>query len=100
MFDVVRNMLYLFPLECFIGMEGELVTLLRAYPSLIEETMENEIRRLMGFVEERDGIVSVDSLKRVYLRRMDATRDGILLSVFAKNPTVLTQVGVERVREG
>ena len=77
-----------------------MVTLLRAYPSLIEEIMENEIRRLMGFVEEHDGIVSVDSLKRVYLKRMDATRDGILLSVFAKNPTVLAQVGVERVREG
>lgn len=91
---MVRNVLYLFPLECFLGMETEMIGFLHCYPSLTEELVENEVRRLLRCLDEREGVVTLQSLKEVHLKRLDATRDSVLLTLFAKNPTVLSQVVV------
>lgn len=67
---MVRNVLYLFPLECFLGMETEMIGFLHCYPSLTEELVENEVRRLLRCLDEREGVVTLQSLKEVHLKRL------------------------------
>lgn len=85
-------MLYLFPLECFLSMDTEVIGFLHCYPSLTEELVENEVHRLLRCLEEHEGVVTLQSLQEVHMKRLDASRDNVLLTLFAKNPTVLSQV--------
>lgn len=80
-------------------MEGELVSLLRAYPRVMEEVAESEIREIRSnFMEKSDTLPSVLSLKRLYVKRLDTTRDSLLLHLLLRNSTLLRIVILKQRR--
>ena len=80
-------------------MEGELVSLLRAYPRVMEEVAESEIREIRSnFMEKSDTLPSVLSLKRLYVKRLDTTHDSLLLHLLLRNRTLLRIVILKQRR--
>ena len=97
--SLLRSILTVYPLEGVAGMEGELVSLLRAYPRVMEEVAESEIREIRSnFMEKSDTLPSVLSLKRLYVKRLDTTHDSLLLHLLLRNSTLLRIVILKQRR--
>ena len=76
---LLQNILTVFPLEAVMAMENELVPLLCAYPRVLQEVIESEIRELRSSISEsHEDLPSVMSknesqrsevaMKRLYVR--------------------------------
>lgn len=97
--SLLHSILTVYPLEGVAGMEGELVPLLRAYPRVMEEVAESEIREIRSnFMEQSDALPSVLSLKRLYVKRLDTTHDSLLLHLLLRNSTLLRIVLLRQCR--
>ena len=97
--SLLHAILTVYPLEGVAGMEGELVPLLRAYPRVMGDVTESEIREIRSnFMEKSDTLPSVLNLKRLYVKRLDTTHDSLLLHLLLRNSTLLRIVALRRRR--
>ena len=100
---LLQNILTVFPLEAVMAMENELVPLLCAYPRVLQEVIESEIRELRSSVSDsHEDLPSVMSknesqrsevaMKRLYVRRCDMKHDTLLLHILLTNVSILNIV--------